>query len=83
MYINKMIFLEQAEVENLLSEEELQCLKERNIITHTDYNTVEIVADVVNYYIGNFYIIQTLRKCLGQDVLKLILSNQIDFIMLV
>lgn len=83
MYINKMIFLEQEEVENLLSEEELQCLEERGIIAYSDYNTVEIVSDVVNYYIGNFYIIQTLRKCLGQEVLKLILSNQIDFIMLV
>ena len=89
MYINKVIFMEWDEIGNLDTKYGDQ------IIQRTDYNTTEIVADIVqnllseveempdNFDFTKEELLEDLNNSLGTDVVELLLNNGLDFILVV
>ena len=89
MYINKVIFTEWDEIENLDTKYGDQ------IIQRTDYNTTEIAADTIqnllseveeepdNFDFTKEELLEDLNNSLGTDVVELLLNDGLDFILVV
>jgi spore germination protein GerM len=90
MYINKVIFMEYYEIENLDTKYDSQ------VVQRTDYGTTEILADTIQDLIAdlesdnaeeyNFTkeeLLEDLNNSLGTDVTELLLNDGLDFILVV
>ena len=90
MYINKVIFMEFDEIENLDTKYGSQ------VVQRTDYGTTEILADTIQDLIAdlegdnaeeyNFTkeeLLEDLNNSLGTDVVELLLNDGLDFILVV
>ena len=90
MYINKVIFMEFDEIENLDTKYGSQ------VVQRTDYGTTEIVASTIQDLIAdlegdnaeeyNFTkeeLLEDLNNSLGTDVVELLLNDGLDFILVV
>lgn len=89
MYINKVMFMEFDEIGNLDTKYGDQ------IIQRTDYGTTEIIADTIQNLLAeveensnefNFTkeeLLEDLNNSLGTDVVRLLLNDGLDFILVV
>ena len=85
MYINKVIFMEWDEVQELENKYGSQ------IIQQTDYGTNEIVgdtlsnilADIEDYDFTKEELMKDLNNTLGTDVTEMLLNDKLDFILVV
>ena len=89
MYINKVIFMEFDEIENLDTKYGSQ------VVQRTDYGTTEIVADTIQTLLSEVEeepdefdftkeeLLEDLNNSLGTDVVELLLNDGLDFILVV
>ena len=89
MYINKVIFMEFDEIENLDAKYGYQ------VVQRTDYGTTEIVADTIQSLLSEVEenpdefdftkeeLLEDLNNSLGTDVVELLLNDGLDFILVV
>ena len=90
MYINKVIFMEFDEIGNLDTKYGYQ------IVQRTDYGTTEILADTIQdilsrlegsdkdeYDFTKEELLEDLNNTLGTDVVKMLLNDELDFILVV
>lgn len=81
MYITKMVFVEEKDIEPII--------ENYSIISYTDYGTREILAQNIRDYRENLdsteekEFEQDLEQYLGSDVLNALISDEIDFILVV
>ena len=91
MYINKVVFVEQDDLER--KEKVLQEIK-HSIVQYTDYGTCEITSDRVNEIIEeakdpdsfNYspeVIKEGIKELLGKDLTDLLISGEVDFCLVV
>ena len=89
MYINKVIFMEFDEIENLDTKYGSQ------VVQRTDYGTTEILADTIQNLLSEVEeepdefdftkeeLLEDLNNSLGTDVVELLLNDGLDFILVV
>lgn len=91
MYITKLVYVEMP------TDEVYSKLNALGCITITDYNTIEITKENIEYAINNILedaimgenditlteLNELLVECLGSDVLEALNDNTIDLVMLV
>ena len=95
MYINKMVFIEADEVQELISK------YGSTVVVETDYGTTEIVSDSLQCLMDdlteddkcpkeekefNFTkgeLMEDLNNSLGTDVTKMLLEGELDFVQVV
>lgn len=89
MYINKVIFMEFDEIENLNTKYGSQ------VVQRTDYGTTEILADTIQTLLSEVEetpdefdftkeeLLEDLNNSLGTDVVELLLNDGLDFILVV
>lgn len=89
MYINKVIFMEFDEIENLDTKYGSQ------VVQRTDYGTTEILADTIQTLLSEVEeepdefdftkeeLLEDLNNSLGTDVVELLLNDGLDFILVV
>ena len=91
MYINKVVFVEQNDLER--TEKVLQEIK-NSIVQYTDYGTCEITSDRVNEVLEEAQdslsfnytpevIREGIKELLGEDLTNLLISGEVDFCLVV
>ena len=79
MYIYKMVYAERKD----FRDEEYNTLCEYDVIAETDYGTVEIMKDTVDYRKENKDVIKALNNGLGKEVTDALLKGTVDLVMIV